>query len=127
MTLAGSPLHPEEEASGAECQRKGYDLMCIVADRGEMAKKIRQRSRKSQIITPIVAGGILLILHLALVALLALGYIEGYTFGTVVVEFFLLFLDLPFAILLLVFLRDDLRRWRRSRKEAAQSFAVKRL
>jgi hypothetical protein len=91
-----------------------------------MARNIRQRSRKSRIITLMVAGGALLILHLALVALLVMEYIDGYTFWGTIIEFFLLFLDLPFIIVVTYFLRDDLRRWRRSWAEAAQPFVEKR-
>ena len=90
-----------------------------------MARKIRQRSRKGQIITIVVAGGLLLVLHSALVALLALGYIDGRIFVEIIIEIFL-WLDLPFIAMVLFFLRNDLRRWRRSRKESAQPFLEKR-
>ena len=91
-----------------------------------MAKKIRQRSRKSQIITLVVAGGALVILHLALVAILVAGYIDESTFFVIFIEFFFFFLDLPFIIMVVYFLRNDLRRWRRSRRDAAQPFVNER-
>ena len=90
-----------------------------------MARKIRQRSRKIQIITLGVAGGLLLFLHIALVALLASGYIDGHIFVDIIIEIFL-FLDLPYIGGVLYFLRNELRRWRRSHRDAAQPFAEKR-
>ena len=90
-----------------------------------MARKIRRPSRKSQIISLVVAGGLLFLLHYGFVVLLIMGHIDGRIFMEIIIEVFLL-LDLPFIVAVLVFLRDDLRRWRRSRKESAQPFVEKR-
>ena len=88
-----------------------------------MARKIRQRSRRSRIITLVVAGGGLLVLHLALAVLFVTGHIDGYMLWSI--EIFM-FLDIPYIVSVVYFLRDDLKRWMRSRRNATPPITERR-